>query len=237
MSELFQTRSPQETLLSIQQRLSQAATPAAVVEEMLPRSRDEALLWGRRLSGWEEFRGRYPDQAISLARVISRRAMQQYRLILRQDGCVVESRAEGKGWKTPRPAASFPLKVGGEEVRVEYTTRYFPNDDTALVYIVSPHEPPQAHALSETGHYSRFVPHDVVEACGGPQAYAALLADACLRGREKEFTEAFEGAPPAAEPKRHRPANPPIAEATGYVGRVMADKEKPKEPHQQGMLF
>jgi hypothetical protein len=238
MSELFQKPSQEETLQRIQQRLDQGAAPAAIIEEMMPKSRDGAVFWGRRLTGWEEYRDQYPDQVIALARVISRRAMQQYRLMLREDGRVVERRAEGKGWKTPLPAAAFPLMVAGEEVHVTYTRDYFPYSDTGLMYFVSPHEPPEAHPLSDTGHYSRFVPNDVVEACGGPHAYAVLLADACLHGREEEFMQAFEGIPPAAEPKHRRPANLPTAATGGHTGRLLADEEKPRTPpHQQGMLF
>ena len=238
MSELSQRHSQEEVLRRIQERLNKGAAPAIVIEEMLPKSRDEAVFWGRRLPGWEEYQNDFPAQVVALARVISRRAMQQYRLMLREDGRVVERRTEGKGWKTPLPFAAFSLMVGGEEIHVTYTRDYFPTSDTGLLYFVSPHEPPQAHPLSDTGYYSRFVPHDVVEACGGPQAYAALLADACLRGGEEEFSQVFEGTPPAAEPKHRRPAHRPIVEAGGHAGRVMAEEEKPKAPpHQQGMLF
>jgi hypothetical protein len=51
VSELFLPITPDETLERIQERLSQGATPAAVIEELLPRTRDEALSWCRRLAG------------------------------------------------------------------------------------------------------------------------------------------------------------------------------------------
>ena len=238
MSELFQRHSQEDILRRIQERLNEGAAPATVIEEMLPKSRDEAVFWGRRLPGWEEYQNDFPAQVVAMARVISRRAMQQYRLILREDGRVAERRVEGKGWKTPLPAAAFSLTVGGEEIHVTYTRDYFPYSDTGLLYFVSPHEPPEAHPLSDTGHYSRFVPNDVVEGCGGPQAYAALLADACLCGQEQSFIEAFEGALPETDPRRPRPANRPIAATVRHASRVMAEEEKPKTPpHQQGTLF
>ncbi len=237
MSGLFQTLSPEDTLALIHKRLDQGASPATVINELLPQTRDEALSWGRQLPIWEEYHRQYPAQAIALARVISRRAMRQHGMTLRKDGRVVKQPAEGKGWKTPGPAATFLLTIGGEQVRVEYTAQYFPNDDTGLLYFVSPHDPPTAHPLSDTGYHSCFVPHDAVEACGGPQAYADLLAQAILRGEEQPFIEAFEGTLPVTDPRRHRQEHQPAAKPGGHAQRVIAEKEKPKESPQQGMLF
>jgi hypothetical protein len=151
--------------------------------------------------------------------------MREHVLTLRKDGRVVTSPAEGKGWKTPRPAVTFTLMIGGEDVRVDYTPQYFPNDDTALLYIVSPHDPPKAHALSETGYFSRFVPHDVVEACGGPQSYAALLAEAILRGEERSFIETLGGPLPVTDPCRSRQPNGPAAGPGGHAKRLIAEED------------
>ncbi len=235
MNELFLRNSPEEALRHIQERLGQHTAPSAIIVEMLPHTRDAALSWGRRLAVWDDYHREYPAQVIALARIVSQRAMREHGLTLRQDGHVVEQR-EGKGWKTPRPAAVFPLFVAGEEVRVEYTTGYFPNDDSALLYIVSPHEPAKAHPLSETGYFSCFVLHDAVEACGGPQPYAALLADAILHDKEQSFIETFEGPLPVTDP-RHRKEHRPAAEPGGHAERVMAEEKKPQRPPAQGMLF
>jgi len=43
MSELNQTRTVEESLGRIQERLGQGASPAAVIEESCPRTRDEAI--------------------------------------------------------------------------------------------------------------------------------------------------------------------------------------------------
>jgi hypothetical protein len=237
MSECFQKRSQEETLRRIQERLGQGVRPAAIIEEMMPPTREEAFPWSCRLAGWDAYRNCFPAQAIALARLISRRAMKEFRWMMREDGRVVERRAERKGWKTPKPAASFPLMVGGEEVRVEYTKEYFPNSGIDLVYFVSPHDPPSAHALSETGYFSRFVPHDAVEACGGPQAYAALLAEAILRSEEQRFIEAFEGPLPVTDERHCRQANRPEAAPGGHAERLRAEEEKTEKPHRQRLLF
>jgi len=237
MSELFQKLSQEETLRWIDERLNHSAAPPAIIKEMSPRSRDEAVSWGRRLTGWEEHLHAFPAQAVALARVISRRAMQQYRLVLREDGRVVGRPGEGRPWKTPRPDVTFRLAIDGGEVQVEYTKQYFPNSGTALLYFRSPHEPARPHPLSETCHLSRFVSPDAVEACGGPHAYAALLADALLQGREKDLTEAFEGTPPEAQRLHRRPENPPITKPGGHAERVIAQEAKTKEPPEQRMLF
>jgi hypothetical protein len=232
MTSMFWTLDHEATLQQIQDRLGQGATPARILAELLPRTKQSALSWGRSLAAWEEFRLGYSPQAIALARLNSVRGMRDFNLTLKPDGRVVERTAEGKKCKTPKPAAIFTLAIGGEEVRVEYTPGYFPNDDTALVYFVSPYDPAQPHPLSDTGYFSRFVPHDVVEACGGPQAYAALLAEARLRGEEQAFIEAFEGPLPETDP-RHRDENRPQALPGGYAERVIAREEKPQATRQE----
>jgi hypothetical protein len=232
-----------QTLKRIQDRLSQGLAPALIIEEMLPRSRDDALSWARRLAGWEEYQPAYPAQVIALARLVSLRAMREHGLMLREDGHVVDRPREGKPWKTPTPSLTFRLDVGGQEMRVAYTPGYFPNSGTDNFYFVSPHEPPQPHLLSETGYMSRFVPNDAVEACGGPQAYAALLADAVVRGEADKFTAALEGKPPEAGQTRRGKASrpgtagkqsPPPGE---HSAKLIAEEETPRKPPKQGMLF
>jgi hypothetical protein len=242
MSDRFLPLTPEETLKRIQGRLGQGTAPACVIEELLPRCRDGAVFWARCLAIWDEYRPAYPAQAVALARLISRRAMREHRLMLREDGRVVEQPREGKTWKTPPPALTFRLDVGGEEVRVEYTPGYFPNCDTDVLYFVSPHEPARPHALSGTGYHSRFVPHDIIEACGGPQAYAALLAAAVLRGEAEKLAAALEGPPPAAGQTRRRAARPGRAAeqpppAGEHAAWVIAEEEPPRNTPRQGLLF
>jgi len=119
MSELFQRFSQEENLRRIQERLNQGAAPAAIIKEMSPQSRDEAVSWGRRLTGWEEYQHAFPAQVVALARAISRRAIQEYRLMLREDGRVVHRSAEGRPWKAPHPDVSFLLAIVGQEALVE----------------------------------------------------------------------------------------------------------------------
>jgi hypothetical protein len=156
------------------------------------------------LPAWEEYRGQYPDQAIGLARVVSRRAMRSFGLSLSQDGRVSGGLQGSKSWQTPKPSLTFRLAAGGEEVRVEYTPDCFPGGGEDLFYFVSPHELGRPNCLSPSGYYSRRAPHDSVEACGGPRAYAALFAQARLAGQEKAFDAVFEGAWPEAKPTRRK---------------------------------
>jgi hypothetical protein len=237
LNGLFHCLTSEETLKRIQEWLAHGVAPAVIIEELLPQSCDDAFCWARRLSGWEEYQRQYPAQVIALARVISQRAMRQFGLTLREDGRVVEQPEEGKPWKTPKPAALFRLEIGEEAVRVEYTPGYFPNADTDLLYFVSLHDPPWANALSDTGYYSCFVAHDAIEACGGPEAYAALLAEAILRGEEKAFTEAFEGQRPETDRQRRQQANRPAPAPGGHAERVSADPEASPQPPRQRMLF
>jgi hypothetical protein len=236
MSESFQPLSRGQTLGRIQERLSQGASAAVIIEEMLPRTRDEALSWGRRLSGWDEYQRQYSAQIVSLARLISRRTMREFGLTLRADGRVVEESRDVKPWKTP-PAVTFQLELSGEPVQVQYTRGYFPDGITDMLYFTSPHEPGRPHPLSDTGYLGHLVPSDVVEACGGHQAYAVLLADAILRGEQKQFKETFEGAfPKAGQGQRRQPKRPQLTPG-GHAARVIAEEEAPRQPPEQGMLF
>jgi hypothetical protein len=237
MSELSQPLSCGQTLGRIQERLSQGASAAVIIEELMPRSREGALSWARRLSGWEEYAPQYTAQAVALARIVSRRTMREFSLTLRADGRVEEKPREPTPWQTPPPTLTFLLELAGEPVQVRYTRRYFPDGVTDMLYFVSPHEIGRPHALSGSGHLSHLVPSDIVEACGGPQAYAVLLADAILRGEEKQFTETFEGAFPKAGQRQPRKAKRPRPTPGGHAARVIAEEEKAPGPPPPGMLF
>ena len=78
-------------------------------------------LWkfGGMLPAWEEHRRQYPDQAIGLARVVSRRAMRAFGLTFSEDGRVVARLPEGKLRQSLPPSLSFRLPIKGEELRVE----------------------------------------------------------------------------------------------------------------------
>jgi hypothetical protein len=236
MSESFQPLSCEQTLGRIQECLSQGASAAVIIEEMMPQTRDEALRWARRLSGWDEYQRQYPAQIVSLARLISRRTMREFSLTLRADGRVVEKPRDVKPWKTP-PAVTFQLELADEPVQVQYTRGYFPDGFTDMLYFTSPHEPGRPHPLSDTGYLGHLVPSDVVKACGGPQAYAILLADAILRGEEEEFRETFEGAFPKTGQHQRRQAKRPQPTPGGHAAKVIAEEDAPRQPSRQGMLF
>jgi hypothetical protein len=239
---------PHDTLQRIQERLSQGLTPQQVIEQLLPRTHGDAMTWAGRLPGWDEYRGQYPAQTVALARVISRRAMRTFGLTLSEDGRVVDGHHKGKPCPTPKPSLAFRLAIRGEELQVEYTPDYFPNAGKDNFSFISPHDPPQAHCLSETGYLSQFAQHDAVEACGGPEAYAARFAEARLRSEEKEFTAAFEGQWPEGKQSRPKkaslPAAPPVRDQLPVLGdhtaKVIVEQEAKKptsEPPRQRTLF
>ncbi len=236
------------TLQHIRDRLGQAAIPAEVIEELLPCTRSRAVTWAQRLPAWDEYRGQYSDQAVALARVVSLRAMRAFALALSADGRVVGRSSENKPW--PTPTLRFVLRIGGEEVRVEYTPDYIPGGGRDLFSFVSPHAPRRPRGLSETGYLAQCVPRDAVEACGGVRAYAVLFAEAQLRGDGKAFDATFEGTDPQTKPSRRRkspvPASPPaeaetpppvLGEHTARVVEGAAGTRSPGEPPCQGMLF
>ena len=241
-----------DTLREIQDRLSQGLVPQQVIEELLPLTRSDAVTWTRRLPCWEEHDGQFPFQVIALARVISRQAMRAFDLKLSEDGRVVDGRREGERrqqLQTQPASLTFPLALGDQEMRVEYTCDYFPDRGIDLFYFVSPADPPQAHALSASGYLSQFVPHDAVEACGGPEAFATQFAEARLRGEENQFKAIFEGASLQEEQPRRSAASPPVSSPTGkqlpilgeHTAQVLAE-QKPKKkttsrPPRQGTLF
>jgi hypothetical protein len=77
---------------------------------------------------------------------------------------------------TERPKTTFTITLRGQEVRVEYTARYFTEMDHFAFR--SPHEPPRPIPVSETGYLSEFANVAEVKAAGGPEAYALKYAEA-----------------------------------------------------------
>src|SRR5262249_38124231 len=103
--------------------------------------------------------------------------------------------------------------------------------------------------LSETGHWSALTPNDAIMACGGPEAYAALLAEAQLRGEGKAFEAGFEGQWPQEKPRRRKQARsekqsqsrPPQAGVGKHTAQVIQEEEAERvagnQPGSQRMLF
>jgi hypothetical protein len=213
---------PHETLARICDRLAAGAAAADVIAELRPWSLPEALAWARLRPLLDEYRGRFPDRALGVAAVLGRRAVREFRLEAGDDGRVRPARPEGQPWRTPEPAV-FTLDVAGGPVRVEYVAGYFPAGGTDHFSFVSPDAPGTPHSLSGSGYWSHFCPAEAVEACGGPQAYAALYAGTRLAGAEKGFTALFEGEwPEARHPRRKRAPRPgetpAMVEAPPVVG-------------------
>jgi hypothetical protein len=224
---------PFDTLQHIQAQLAQQQ-PTQVIEELSPRTRTDAETWIRRLPIWVEHAEQFTAQSVAIARIIGQRAMRCFGLKLSEDGRVVSTRLEGPSWQTPKPTKKFRLSLNGEEVQVEYTPFYFPDGRTDLVYFVSPNDPVQPHCLSETGYWSKLTPHDAIVACGGAEAYAALLAEAHLRGEAKEFEAVFEGKLPEGKRKRKEPKEEPVKPVVGkHTAQVIAEEQ----PTTQRTLF
>jgi hypothetical protein len=181
---------PAETLFHIETRLA-VTTPMNIISELMPRT--GAIRWAQRLSHWDEFRGQFSDQAIGIARIVSRRAMREHGLILTDDGRVTERRP--MSYQAPTPSATFRLDISGQSVEVAYTADYYPGRDGFLFTA-------EKNPLSESGLWHTFVPQDAVEALGGPQAFAARCAEAKMAGQEKEFIEGFEGRFPEKKGKK-----------------------------------
>jgi hypothetical protein len=78
--------------------------------------------------------------------------MRQYGLTLTAEGRGVEDPLRRSARARAAPRRRFPLRVGGEELRVEYAPYYLPNADEDLFTFISPHEPPRPHALSASGY-------------------------------------------------------------------------------------
>jgi hypothetical protein len=212
------TQVPNFPLPEIRDRLDQGAAPTDIIEQLTPRSRDAGAALARRLPLWDEYRGEYSDQVIAIARVLSLRAMGRFGLAFDNGVRLVTSTKERGGSKPrARPSWRFSVPLSGESIDVVYTPDYFPDRAMDLFSFVSPHDPPQPHALSPTGYWSQFVPRDAVDACGGPERYATFLATARLAGSDATFASLFEGTPD--------PDPGPASPATGaHAARAAANR-------------
>jgi hypothetical protein len=216
---------PFATLDQIETRLADT-TPIDLIDQLMPALQRDAVTWARRLPHWDEYRRTHTDQAVSIARVVSRRAMREFGLALSEDGRVVDRYA-----KAPSPARelTFLLAIDGQKVQVTYTTSYFPTMDRDSFEFDA-----RCNPLSESGHWHQFVDHDAVEAAGGPKEFAARYAEAKVAGREESFVEQFTGR--FLETKRSgrrklkptdKPAKPIVGEHTARV--IDAGQAKSRE--------
>jgi hypothetical protein len=192
-------------LETIRSRIDSAADPVAIINELTPRTRPDAVKWARRLPLYDEFAAIYGKQVVGLARTIAKRALRQQGLRVTEDGRIIEEVGLRPRRSDAKPTRAFLLPIRDSEVKVEYTRNYFPHTDQDAFYFVrvdyvrpppeAPYQLPDAakpHPLSDTGFLNHFSDHDAVEACGGPEAYARLFAAAQLRGEAKQFDAAFE---------------------------------------------
>jgi hypothetical protein len=234
--------SPADILQQIQARLAQQP-PTQIIEELSPRTRTDAVSWARRLPLWDDFSRDITNQAIAVARVISRRAMREYGLTFDSDGRVGEQKPLSSS--PERPTRIFHMKIGEETVEVRYVRRYFPQTGQDLFSFVGEKLPGEQitykpHPLSESGWWSHFASHDAVEAMGSPEAYATRYAEAKLRG--DDFEAVFEGKRPEGKPKNGRkqpkeePVKPVIGQHTAQVIQEQVE-QKAEEPLSQKSLF
>jgi hypothetical protein len=207
---------PLETLVVIEHRIK-GQSLSHIIESLLPR--ETPVTWARRLSGWEDYS--FPAQVIAVARIISQRAMKENGLKLTEDGRVVSRDAKVR--MDPKPERTFQIAVGDEQLTVEYTPDYFPGKDLLSFVSTKP------HCLSETGHLSQFVPRDIVDACGGPEAFAGLYAEAKLQGTDNDLMAVFEGK--SLDPKRRKPSR------GNHSARVVGGPESSVTPVEQRTLF
>ena len=205
---------PLETLVLIEHRLK-GQSLSHIIESLLPR--ETPITWARRLSGWDEYA--FPSQVKAVARIISQRAMKENGLKLTEDGRVVNRDAKPR--MDPKPERTFQVAIADEQLTVEFTPDYYPGKD--LLSFVSP----KPHCLSETGHLSQFIPRDIIDACGGPEAFAALYAEAKLQGTDAELMAVFEGK--AFDTKRRKPSR------GNHSARVVGEPEA--KPVEQRSLF
>ena len=129
-------------------------------------------------------------------------------------------------------AVAVALQERGAEVIAEYTPEYFTGMDH--IAFRSPHTPPKATPVSDTGYRSHFVPREDVDALGGPAEYATQYGEAVAVGRESQFLTTFKGTP-LPEPKPKRKARVVVGKHTAKVEHEpgqeshAANVTKPKE--------
>lgn len=197
-------------LAQVQQGLARGTTPIELIDVLMPKTPLGAEEWIRCLPIFSGHQYLYSEQIVAIARIVAKRAMSEFSLKLTGDGRIVDTRQKCHR-KTPEPSATFKLKLAGQELDVEYTSGYFP-DGTDL-YAFTSNKP---HCLSNTGYWSKLVPDDVVEACGGVEAYAVLIAEAELKGESDELDAIFEGdSPDTRKPKTKK--MPVVGQHTAQV--------------------
>lgn len=197
-----------------------------------------------RLAVWEEHRGAVSGQAVAVARTVSRRAMREFGLSFDAEGRIVERKPTPPQWKDELIHA-FPMRIGEETVEVRYTRNPGihwisfvgqelppPGEGEPPRSIMNRHKP---HPLSDSGWWSQAMFPDAVEAVGGAEAFAALLVQAKLAGREKEFMEQFEGRHPDVKRKKggKRPVQRASAESMPVLGEhtaAVAEERQAREP-------
>ena len=150
--------------------------------------------------------------------------MREHSLAFSEDGRIVEVRYGIRPGGTPTPI-TFLLEIAGEQLSVQHARNYFPGQDH--LYFLHPDQPGQAHCLSSSGYFSVFVPHDAVEACGGPEVFTRLFAEARIAGKEEAFLTAFQGKAPEPKGRRRRkerPSNrkPPKGSSSPFRSRLHA---------------
>ncbi len=153
------------------------------------------------------------------------------------------------------------MQLGEDTLEVQYTHFCLPTSGLDNFSFLGAEPPPPAdpsseafrgrkpHALSASGYWSQHIPHDFVEACGGPERCAALYAEARLRGQDKQFEAAFKGEwPGARSSQRRKPgrrttaaeagAAPVIGEHTkAIVEQRQEPDKKPDTPPRQREMF
>ena len=232
---------PAETLAQIEQALS-SADPLAIIERLRPQTFQHAMTWARRLPLWEDFQG--SAQAIAVARLISRRAMKEHQLAFDAEGRVIDE--SKKSTAKPR-TRSFPMQLDEDTIEVRYQPTYMagtdlfsfigkkielPPDAHPIANIVGSHTP---HALSGTGWWSHYAPHDAVEAFGGPKQFARMYAEARLEGKDKELDETLQGKRPEMTTTRRTPKEQPIVGQ--HTAEVVGEQREIAIGDHQGELF
>lgn len=209
----------------IRDRLTAREPPQDIIESLVPRTPAEAEAWGRRLPLWAEFTPEYGDQAVALARVVSKRGLRRHRRTLDRDGQIIPGTGFCDLYRPPpgRPVA-FTVAMEGVPVRVEYTPSYTRGHDH--FQFTGPGDPPAAIPFTGSAHWSLFAPGDAVAAVGGAEAFVHTYVAAGAE-RDRLFRATFEGDFPkeakpvkgkhtAKEVERSAPPNsPPPDESDG----------------------
>lgn len=81
--------------------------------------------------------------------------------------------------------------------------------------------------MSNTGFWSKLVPHDVVEACGGAEAYGVLILEAQLRDETAALDAIFEGEWPKAGKIPKEKKTPVVGQHTAQLVHLPAQDKPP----------